>query len=119
MYAQPDMPRNRVSPLHYRNGATGGRVPGLLRTHFVTASVAWQSRRRSNVVRRLVFNLKSKHRNGATGGRVPGLLRTHFVTASVAWQSRRRSNVVRRLVFNLIEIAASLDELGMSGRSSQ
>ena len=46
-------------------------------------------------------------------------MRTHFVIASVAWQSYRRSKAVRRRVFNLIEIATSLDELGMSGRSSQ
>ena len=29
------------------------------------------------------------------------------------------ATVVRRRVFNLIEIATSLDELGMTGRSSQ
>ena len=48
-----------------------------------------------------------------------GLMRTHFVIASVACNPVAVATAVRRRVFSLIEIATSLDGLGISGRSSQ
>ena len=47
------------------------------------------------------------------------VLRTHFVIASVAWQSRRRSNGGSSTCVQPIEIATSLDKLGMSESSSR
>ena len=73
---------------------------GIMPTHFVIASVAWQSGRRSNggwptcstssrLPRR---NAPRNDRLEWVGVAGQGIMPTHFVIASVAWQSGRRSN---------------------------
>ena len=74
-----------------------------MRTHFVIASVAWQSRRRSNG---LSSTCVQPHRDC----QVPRRARDERALLAMTDYSQR----VR--VFSLIEIAKSLDELGMSGR---